>query len=409
MAWHALGRPAWPMRDPAAFAREGYGRNAIAYRCVRLIAEAAASAPFKVTPHDHPLARLLARPNPEQTGIELMEAFYGHLQVSGNAYLEAASIEEAAPSELYVLRPDRMSVVPGADGWPIGWEHRVGSAVRRFERDPVTGEAPILHLKLFNPSDDWYGLSPMEAAAYAIDRWDDGNVVRIELYGGALSSVSSSALLDGANVFAIEADGEWEFVQARNCTLVAPNEYEISGFLRGRLGSAHAMRAPHPIGARLVVLDARLVRIDIAAHEWGVALPFAAPPVGRVATDPRAALQTLTLPRAALRPWAPAHVRAWRVAGGDVEISWVRCARVGGDHWGAGEPPLGASAESYRLEVLDGSDVVRALNVASPSFLYSTADQTADFGVLPGSLHFRVAQIGDSGATGLNSELTITL
>lgn len=194
LAWHALGRPAWPMRDPAAFAREGYGRNAIAYRCVRLIAEAAASAPFKVTPHDHPLARLLARPNPEQTGIELMEAFYGHLQVSGNAYLEAASIEESAPSELYVLRPDRIGVVPGADGWPIGWEHRVGSAVRRFERDPVTGQAPILHLKLFNPSDDWYGLSPMEAAAYAID---------IHNAGGAWNKalIDNAARPSGALVF----------------------------------------------------------------------------------------------------------------------------------------------------------------------------------------------------------------
>jgi len=145
LAWHTLGRPVWPMRDPAAFAREGYGRNAIAYRCVRLIAEAAASAPLKVTPQDHPLARLLARPNPEQTGIELMEAFYGHLQVSGNAYLEAAAVDEAAPSELYVLRPDRMSVVPGADGWPIGWEHRVGAVTRRFARDSVSGDAPVLH------------------------------------------------------------------------------------------------------------------------------------------------------------------------------------------------------------------------------------------------------------------------
>ncbi|MCR6646543.1 MAG: phage portal protein [Terricaulis sp.] len=106
---------------------------------MRLIAEAAASAPLKFGPRDHPLARLLARPNPEQTGVELLEAFYGHLQVAGNAYLEAASVEGAAPSELYVLRPDRMRVIPGADGWPVGWEHRVGASVRNFERDPVSG------------------------------------------------------------------------------------------------------------------------------------------------------------------------------------------------------------------------------------------------------------------------------
>lgn len=78
MAWHAPGRPVWPMRQAAAFAREGYAQNAVAYRCVRLIAEAAASAALKVGPARHPLARLLARPNPEQTGIELLESFFGH-------------------------------------------------------------------------------------------------------------------------------------------------------------------------------------------------------------------------------------------------------------------------------------------------------------------------------------------
>jgi len=174
LAWHAPGRPVWPMRDPAAFAREGYARNAIAYRCVRMIAEAAASAPLKVGPFGHPLSRLLARPNPEQTGVELLETFFGHLQVAGNAYLEAAGIAGDAPSELYVLRPDRTSVIPGADGWPVGWEHRVGANVRRFDRDPVSNDAPILHLKLFNPTDDWYGLSPMEPAAFSIDTHNAG-------------------------------------------------------------------------------------------------------------------------------------------------------------------------------------------------------------------------------------------
>lgn len=194
MAWHALGRAVWPTRDPAAFAREGYMRNAIAYRCVRMIAEAAASAPLKVGASDHPLARLLAKPNPEQTGVELLEAFYGHLQVAGNAYLEAACLEDAPPTELYVLRPDRMSIVPGADGWPIGWEHRVGANVRRFERDPVSGDAPILHLKLFHPADDWYGLSPMEAAGFAID---------IHNAGGAWNKalIDNAARPSGALVF----------------------------------------------------------------------------------------------------------------------------------------------------------------------------------------------------------------
>ncbi|MBI1186907.1 MAG: phage portal protein [Alphaproteobacteria bacterium] len=169
MAWRSLASPYWPSRDPGAFAREGFARNAVAYRCVRLIAEAAASAPIRVAPEAHPLALLLNRPNPEQTGVELMESFFGHLQVTGNAYLEASAFDDAPPRELYVLRPDRMRVVPGPNGWPIAWEHRAGDSVRRFDRDPLSERAPILHLKLFHPADDWYGLSPMEAAAYAID------------------------------------------------------------------------------------------------------------------------------------------------------------------------------------------------------------------------------------------------
>ncbi|MBL8548390.1 MAG: phage portal protein [Hyphomonadaceae bacterium] len=189
-----VGAPVWPCRDPTAFAREGYARNAVAYRCVRLIAEAAASAPLRVTPEDHPLAELLRRPNPEQTGVELLEAFFGHLQVSGNAFLEASAFEDEPPREIFVLRPDRMRVIAGGNGWPIGWEYRAGSVVRRFDRDPISEHAPILHLKLFHPTDDWLGLSPMEAAAYAID---------IHNAGGAWNKalIDNAARPSGALVF----------------------------------------------------------------------------------------------------------------------------------------------------------------------------------------------------------------
>src|SRR5690606_22243078 len=41
IAFHTLGRPVWTPRDYAALADEGFQRNAVAYRCVRAIAEAA--------------------------------------------------------------------------------------------------------------------------------------------------------------------------------------------------------------------------------------------------------------------------------------------------------------------------------------------------------------------------------
>jgi hypothetical protein len=242
-----------------------------------------------------------------------------------------------------------------------------------------------------------------------VDRWDDANVVRIKLYNGALSNVSAEEALNGANVFAVEANGEWEILQARNCALVAAREYELSGFLRARLGSAHAMRAPHPIGARIVALDQRLARANVGVHEWGEALAFAAPPYGRAASDPRAATLTATLPHAALRPWAPAHVRGVRLGGGDVALSWIRCARLNGDFWGEGEPPLGEPTEAYRLDILNGVAVVRIVETAAPSYLYTAAQQAADFGAPPASLSLRVRQLRATGAPGLKTELTIPL
>ena len=38
-----LARPAWSSRNYASYAREGMMRNAVAYRCIRMIAEAASS------------------------------------------------------------------------------------------------------------------------------------------------------------------------------------------------------------------------------------------------------------------------------------------------------------------------------------------------------------------------------
>ena len=71
--------------------------------------------------------------------------------------------------ELYALRPDRMRVVPGADGWPEAYDYSAGGRTVRF----AAGRARPLRAdpayELFHPLNDHYGLSPMEAAATAVD------------------------------------------------------------------------------------------------------------------------------------------------------------------------------------------------------------------------------------------------
>ena len=173
VAFHGSGRTVWSARDVNTLTQVGFLKNPVAYRCVKVIAEAASAVPVVVQDADrrfdvHPVLDLLSAPNPGQSGAALFESFFGHLLLSGDGYFEAAGIGAAGgPRELYVLRSDRMRVVPGDDGWPVAYEYRAGAGKHVF--DMRQDRVPVLHVKAFHPQDDHYGLSPLQAAATAID------------------------------------------------------------------------------------------------------------------------------------------------------------------------------------------------------------------------------------------------
>ena len=167
----------WSPRNFKAFADEGYSKNVVAYQAINKTADAVASIPFvlyrgerEVT--DHPLLSLLRRPNPMQSGQEFMRAHVGFYRISGNAYMERV-VANGVPRELYTLRPDRVQVVPSETGFPRGYVYKAGQHSVAFDADPLTAESDIRHLKAFNPLDDWYGLSPIEAGAYAVDQHNE--------------------------------------------------------------------------------------------------------------------------------------------------------------------------------------------------------------------------------------------
>ena len=172
VALAGAGRVAWSPRDTASLARTGFAGNPVGFRAVKMIAEAAAALPLVLQDAErryeaHPVLRLLAAPNPAQGRAALFEALYGQLLLTGNGYLEAVAGEAGAPVELHVLRSDRMALVPGADGWPVAYEYRVGGRKHRF--NVTGGRPPVCHVKMFHPQDDHYGLSPLQAAAQALD------------------------------------------------------------------------------------------------------------------------------------------------------------------------------------------------------------------------------------------------
>jgi HK97 family phage portal protein len=223
VAWGSSGRVAWSPRDTVSMMKSSYQGNPVAFRAVNLIAEAAAALPLVLQDAErryevHPLLSLLARPNPAQGRAELLEAVYGYLLLTGNAYVEAVPGAGPVPGELHVLRSDRMALVPGIDGWPMAYDYTVGSRKHRFD---VSGPVrPVCHLRAFHPLDDHYGLSPLQAAAAAVD-----------VHNAA--SAWSKALLDNAarpsGAIVVKAEGQGTLSQDQYDRLVAEMEAHHQG------------------------------------------------------------------------------------------------------------------------------------------------------------------------------------
>ncbi|MDE1151396.1 MAG: phage portal protein [Micavibrio sp.] len=165
-----------------ALAREGYQKNAVAYRCIRLVSQNAAAVPWALFEgsgadrrrlDDHPILHLLHRPNPVQGGAELFEAMFAFYLIAGNAYTEAVGPKGQPPLELWTLRPDRMRIVPGTQGVPAAYRYSANGTQVEYKADTLTGQADVMHLKAFHPLDDWYGMSALEAAAFSIDQHNE--------------------------------------------------------------------------------------------------------------------------------------------------------------------------------------------------------------------------------------------
>jgi HK97 family phage portal protein len=177
IALSLVGQARWTPRNYTSLAQNGVMQNAVVYRCVRMIAEAAASVPFLLYDGEkelskHPLLALLTSPNARESGTALFERWYAFLQCAGNAYLQAIVLQGEV-RELHVLRPDRMKVIEGAGGWPLAYEYSVNGRTARIGRD-ASGFLPVLHGTLFHPLDDHYGLSPLEPALNAVDVHNEG-------------------------------------------------------------------------------------------------------------------------------------------------------------------------------------------------------------------------------------------
>ncbi|MGL5447929.1 MAG: phage portal protein [Rhabdaerophilum sp.] len=205
LAFHNPGRGFFGEVSGVGLVRAGYHRNPVVHRCVRLIAEAGASVPLALTMDGaevkaHAIEKLLERPNPRESGIEMLDQVYMHLLLFGNAYIHAVSAG-AGVRELYALRPDRVNVVPGPDGWPMAYDYSIGPHATRFAAE-AEGISSILHLKLADPVEDHRGFAPLSAALVPLEmheaasRWNKALLDNSARPSGALVYASPENLTD---------------------------------------------------------------------------------------------------------------------------------------------------------------------------------------------------------------------
>ena len=178
MGYFGVGTEEAKQYKYADLAKEGYLKNAIAYRCINEISKGASAVPFIIKSGDqiideHPLIDLLNRPNPQQSYSEFFNSLFGYVLLSGNAYILKVGGERGFPKELHQLRPDRIEIKGSGNPIPERYNYMVNGRVQNsYEVDQENGFSELKHVKLWNPLDDYYGLSPMSAAAAEIDQFN---------------------------------------------------------------------------------------------------------------------------------------------------------------------------------------------------------------------------------------------
>lgn len=242
-----------------------------------------------------------------------------------------------------------------------------------------------------------FGVAPAALAdAPTVTRWDNETVFDVEVAydPDSVSSVTDAEVLAGFNAAAVvKSDGEVEIIQFANAEL-QPDGYTVrlSRLLRGRRGT-ETQATGHGSDELVVFLESLTIEtVANAVSLIGSEQRYVHPTIGQLFEE--ASEQNFTMTGTDLKPYDPVHIKAVE-DGGDVDLTWVRRTRIGGEMTDLVDVPLSEQAESYEVDVrASPSDpVVRTLTSTTQSVTYTAAQIASDFGTLPSTLTFDVYQL----------------
>lgn len=160
-AFDQAGAPA-PFDYHRAVAR-AFLENPVAQRAIRLAAEGVGNAPL--AKDDDALIALVTA---SSAGQSLLETLAAHILLHGNGFVQVMKDGAGKPVELFALRPERVSIIPDAQGWPAAFKYKVGDRALTIPAEDEDGWPNIIHLKAFHPADDHYGAGCLAAAEQAV-------------------------------------------------------------------------------------------------------------------------------------------------------------------------------------------------------------------------------------------------
>jgi GTA TIM-barrel-like domain/Putative phage tail protein len=240
-------------------------------------------------------------------------------------------------------------------------------------------------------------------------RLDFTTAIEVELNHGALSSISQAQVLDGENAALVGSEiSGFEIIQFRFAELIAPKRYRLRGLLRSQGGSRGEMAQSREAGQNFILFNKAVIQPVLATAQQGLQQTWRIGPASRDVADPSFVEVSFDPALLPLRPLPPAQLRAMRTASG-LALGWIRQTRIDGDIWETADVPLGEASEAYVLEILNGVTVMRSFATTASQQLYATADIISDFGSIPSSITYRVAQVSAAYGNGTFAQRTINV
>ena len=197
-----------------------------------------------------------------------------------------------------------------------------------------------------------------------------------------LAGATEEEVFNGANAFwlgDIDGNPNGEIMQFRDATLIASNTYELTGLLRGRLGTEFAIPL-HGVNEVFALLEANIFDADFGSSDWNLIRQYVA--YSRYVDESLVTPRDFTNTGERARPRSPVHITGERDGSNNLTINWVPRTRIPTTGL-AVLVPLGEATEAYEIDILSGVSVVRTITASTPTATYTAAQQTTD-GFTPG-------------------------